>query len=255
MSSYGLWLSAAGMKVQDHRQAVFANNLANANTTGFKQDLSMVTQREIESRTASDGFSFTHPVLDDLAGGLNVRPTYPNLAQGPIEWTGEPLDAAIQGRGFFAVSDGSVTRYTRDGQFTLNAAGEMVMAVGDGRWKVLDEAGSPITIDEAAGPVSISTDGSIRQGRALLTRLGLVDTQDVEGLRKIGANLFEATSAAMIPIEGRVVPQSREESNVDVMNGLVTMIEASRAYQLNANMLQLQDQATGQAVSTVGRLA
>lgn len=253
MSSYGLWLSAAGMKVNDHRQALLANNLANANTTGFKQDLAAITLRTIESRASAGGARFAHPVLDGLAGGLNVRQSYHDFSQGPIEQTGRPLDVAIEGDGFFVVSNGDETRYTRDGQFAVNRDGELVLAAGDGRWRVLDESGSRIVLDRTAGPMVVSDDGTIRQGNAVLAKLSLMDTDDKQSLRKIGGNLFDAGDTKMSPVKVRVAAESREESNVDVMRGLATMIEATRAYEMNARMIQLQDRMTEQAVSAVGR--
>lgn len=253
MSSYGLWLSAAGMKVNQHRQTVLANNLANATTTGFKHDLAVVLERRVESLSSPGGLSFSHPVLDAIGGGLNVRPTYQNFSQGPIQQTGQPLDVAIEGEGFFAVSDGEVTRYTRDGEFTTNAAGQLVLAGADGRWRVLDESGSEIVVDDTGESPQILSDGTIRQGSVVVARLGLVTTDDKQSLRKIGENLFDAGDAEMVPADGRLVSESREESNFDVMQGLAAMIEAARAFQLNATMVQLQDQVTGQAISRVGR--
>ncbi|MFQ5495907.1 MAG: flagellar hook-basal body complex protein, partial [Phycisphaerae bacterium] len=144
MSSYGLWLSAAGMKVNDHRQSVLANNMANANTTGFKRDLVSIMQRQVESQVARRGGPFAHPMLDRLGGGLNVRKTRLDFSQGSIEQTGKPLDVAIKDEGFFVVSDGNDTRYTRDGQFAINTEGELVMSAGEGRWRVLDDNGRPI---------------------------------------------------------------------------------------------------------------
>ena len=253
MSSYGLWLSAAGMKVQEHRQDVFANNMANANTTGFKQDLAIVLQRPVESRESAGGSPFRHDVLDGLAGGLNVKSSFHDFHRGSLESTGKPFDLAIESDGFFAVSNGEETRYTRDGQFVLNTAGELAMTAGNGRWRVLDDGGSPIVLDLAAGEITITADGVIRQNREQVARFGLMDTDDRQSLVKAGENLFKAGEVPMRSVEGRFAPQTRESSNVNVMKGLVSMIEASRAYQLNANLIQLQDQITGQAVNTVGR--
>lgn len=255
MSSYGLWLSAAGMKVNEHRQAVLANNMANMNTTGFKYDLAVMTQRRVESEASPDGMRFAHDVLDNLSGGVNVKPSYHNFGQGNIEVTGRPLDVAIVGEGFFSVSDGERTRYTRDGEFAFNTQGEVVLESGGGMWKVLDRDGSPIVVDQTLGPVSVSADGSIRQGETVVGVIGLATTDDLQSLRKSGGNLFEAADdAEMKEIAGRLAPESREASNFDSMRGLATMIEGSRAYQLNATLLQLQDQLVGQSVSTVGRV-
>ena len=263
MSSYGLWLSAAGMKVNEHRQTLLANNMANAQTTGFKHDFAVIMQRRVESKEDPGGLPFAHPVLDGLPGGVNVLPAYHSAEQGPIEWTGKPLDVAIQGEGFFAVSDGEATRYTRNGEFTTNAQGELVMANEAGRWRVLDEGGAPIRADEAGGKVEVSDGGTVRQGNTVVGKIGLMANEDPRSLRKVGENLFEAPrdrggsgeSGEMKPASGRLISGSREGSTFDAMQGLATMIEASRAYQMNASMIQLQDQLTQQAVTTLGRVA
>ncbi len=254
MSSYGLYLAAAGMKVSDHQQAIHANNLANANTTGFKQDLALVLERKIESESSPSGQAYAHPVLDGLGGGVNVRPSRHNFAQGSLERTERPLDVAISGKGFFEVSDGKETRYTRDGVFTISAAGELVMSAGGGRWKVQSDAGTPIAIDSSAGPVRISGDGTIRQGEEVVSKLGIRSADNLTALRKVGENLFDGSDTKMKSIDGLFVSGARESSNYDAISGLASMILASRQYQMNATMVQMQDDLDGQAISTVGRL-
>ncbi|MCH8966543.1 MAG: flagellar hook-basal body protein [Planctomycetes bacterium] len=254
MSSYGLWLSAAGMKVNDHRQALLANNMANANTVGFKHDLAVVMQRSVQSREAPNGLSFAHPILDGLSGGVNVQPTFHSFEQGPIERTGRPLDVAIQGEGFFEVSDGKDTRYTRNGEFSVNTKGELVLSAGEGRWKVMDDAGGPIVLEAELGKASIAGDGTVRQGDIVVARLGIKTTDDLQTLRKIGQNVFQAT-AKMVATKARLETESVERSTFDIVHGLASMIEATRAFELNAKMIQIQDQLTGQAVGTLGRLA
>lgn len=255
MSSYGMWLSAAGMKVNEHKQNLLANNMANANTTGFKQDFAVVRQRLVESQSGPGGFRFAHPVLDGLSGGVNVQPLYHDFGQGPIERTDRPLDAAIVGEGFFGVSDGDVTRYTRNGSFAINTSGELVLTAGNGRWRVLDESGGVITLDQSAGAIKIADGGAIRQGGQTITRIGLLAPNEPGALRKVGETLFTAGAGSMRPATGRVTSGSLENSNFDVMKGLASMIEVTRAYQLNATMIQLQDEVTSRAVSTIGRLA
>lgn len=255
MSSYGLWLSAAGMKVNEHRQTLLANNIANADTTGFKHDMAIVSQRPIASKTQPGGLTAVHPILDGLSGGLNVEPTFTSFEQGRIEPTNRPLDVAISGEGFLTVGDGEVTRYTRNGEFTTNRSGELVLVAGDGKWKVLDEGGSPIILDPQLGEPAIAGDGTIRQGRSVVATLGLVTTPDKQDLRKVGGNLFELTRGEMEVASGHFVSGARERSTFDAMSGLASMIEAARAYQFNATLIQLQDQATGLAVGTLGRVA
>jgi len=215
----------------------------------------VVMQRRVESKETAGGLPFAHPVLDGLPGGVNVRPVYHSEEQGPIEWTGKPLDVAIQGEGFFPVGDGEVIRYTRNGEFAANSQGELVMANEAGRWRVLDEGGVPIRLDEAGSEVSVSDGGTVRQGNTVVGKIGLVTSDRPRSLRKVGENLFEATTAEMKPANGRLVTGSREGSTFDVIQGLAAMIEASRAYQMNATLIQLQDQLTQQAVMTLGRVA
>ena len=254
MSSYGIWLSAAGMRVNDHRQTVLANNMANADTNGFKRDLAVIRERRVESLARPGGFGLTHPLLDGLAGGVDIRPTHYSFAQGSIETTGRALDVAIQGDGFFEVRNGEETRYTRNGSFTINGQGELVLTSGEGRWRVLDENGDAIQMEPNAGPVSISHDGTIRQGNAVAGTIRMMTTADKQSLRKVGEGLFDLVRGEMVAIQGRLVPRAVEKSNFDVMQGLASMIETTRAYQMNATMIRLQDGVTDRVINTVGRM-
>lgn len=255
MSTYGIWLSAAGMKVNEHRQNILANNMANVNTAGFKQDLAIIRQRPLESQSNLNGFNYVHPVMDGLAGGVDIRPSQYKFEQGHIEHTGRPLDLAVDGEGFLMVSDGNHTRYTRNGKLTLNTEGYLVLSSGQGRWKVLDNVESPIQIDKRQGDISISSNGTIHQGENLIGTLGLRTTEQKQLLRKVGETLFDAGNLKMEEAGGRFHVGAFERSNFDIMKGLASMIEASRSYEMNANLIRLQDQATAQAVNTVGRLA
>lgn len=244
------------MKVNDHRQTLLANNMANMQTNGFKSDLAVVMQRRVASQESGKGFAFRHPVLDKLSGGLDVRQPFHDFEQGPLESTGRALDLAVEGEGFFAVNDGEQTRYTRDGAFTRNAEGELVLSAGEGRWRVLDDAGNRITIDEALGEPVVSENGTIYQEGQIIGTIGLSTTENKQALQKAGENLFVPQGdIEMTPATGRIVSESLEGSNFEIMTGLAGMIEASRAYQMNASLLQMQDDVTGQAVNTVGRLA
>ncbi len=256
MSTYGLWLSASGMQINEYRQSVLASNLANAHTTGFKQDFAVAQQRLVERREDATGMVTRHPVLDGMTGGPMAMPTHHSLAQGTLEKTDNPLDWAVDGDGFFTVSDGGQTRYTRDGVMTVNQAGELVLAAGGGRWRMVDSAGAPIVIQPGGGAVRVASGGTVYQDNAAIAEVGLVTAQDPTRFRKAGENLFEVESGTeLIPAAGRVAGGTREMSNFDAMKGLAGMIEVSRAYQMNATMIQIQDQAAGHAISRVGRVA
>ena len=253
--TYGLWLSAAGLQVNDYRQSVLANNLANVDTVGFKHDLVVIRERLVESRARAANGRFAHPILNDLTGGAWVRPTITTHEQGDLDRTDAPLDLAIQGEGYFAVSNGSETRYTRDGRLTLNAAGELVLSAAQGRWHVLDTSGQPIRLEvESASEINISGDGTVRQRGGEIGRIGLVEFADRSSLSKIGRNLYQNHGGPPSPSDSQIKSGFVERSTADPIRGLTQMIEASRAYQINANLISLQDQTIGQAVGRVGRI-
>ncbi len=254
--TYGAWLSAAGMQTNQYRQEVLANNMANVNTPGFKKDLTILRERAVESSNGAGGGKFLNLLLDRLSGGTFVAPTYHSFAGGPITPTENPLDVAIQGDGFFAVNDGTETKYTRDGRFTTNPANELVMVANDGRARVLGEGGAPITLlPQSAGRPEIAADGTIRQGGALVGKIGVFEFADRNSLRKVGGSLFKATSDPARPAESStLLPGNVEGSTVNPVDGLTSLIETTRAFQLNANMFSLQDTTIGQAISRVGRI-
>src|SRR5205809_916462 len=126
---YGLYLSATGVMASSYRQDVIANNLANSETVGFKRHLATFQQRPVESQSSGRP-DLSDPMLDNLGGGFLVSPTQIDATQGDLENTGNNLDAAIFGKGFFAVGDSTHTQLTRAGQFMLNQDGDMIMANG-----------------------------------------------------------------------------------------------------------------------------
>jgi flagellar basal-body rod protein FlgF len=212
-------------------------------------------ERLVESRGAP-GMQFRNDLLDGLSGGTFVAPTYHSFTDGPVTPTGNPLDVAIQGDGFFTVQVGNDIRYTRDGRFTTNEQNELIMVAGGGRSRVLDEAGVPIVLLPAsAGTPRIEKDGTIRQGDAAVGKIGLVEFADRNTLGKVGANLFRAGADRSLPAQNTALTSGAvESSTVDPVQGLAEMIEVTRAYQLNAQMISLQDMTIGQAVSRVGRI-
>lgn len=254
MSSYGLWLSASGMQLNEYRQNVLANNMANAHTAGFKQDYAVVAQRSVEQLESASGMALAHPVFDAMSGGLSVQPTFHSFAQGPVLRTGRPLDVALDGEGFFAVRQGETERFTRDGTFTIDSAGQLALTVDGARWLATDVSDAPILLT-GTGKVDIKEDGKVQQGGAVVGRLKVVQPNENGSIRKAGSNLFELESGEMVPASPRVVGGALEQSNFDVMTGLSATIEAARAYQINANMIRMQDELTGQAVSRIGRVA
>lgn len=253
---YGLWQSTAGLQALQLRQDVLANNLANIDTAGFKPDWVTLSERVAPvsaAETLGDGPRVPHPLLDRIGGGVDFSPTHTDFRTAPPVLTDNPLDLAIQGDGFFAVQTDKGVRYTRDGRFSLRADGGLVTT--NGGWDVLDTSGRAIRLDRTNGqPIRIDPSGRIRQGAVSAGEIQLWDFADRGQLRNSGGNLFAAGEAEPVEAVGEIRQGAFEASGVDALQGMVRMIEASRAYQMNAQLITMQDQTLSRAVNDVGRL-
>lgn len=249
---YGLYQSAAGMMVHEYRQDVLANNIANAETVGFKRQIAMFSQRpqavEAGVRTGSGD-----RLLGALTGGVWLAQTQTDFDEGSFVTTGEATDVALAGPGFFVVARDGQEFLTRDGRFTLTPWGQLVSAT-DGA-AVLGMGGAPIQIHPRGGKVMIDEDGWIEQNNARVGRLAVVDVPDRRGLTHAGAGRFFAGNMPTTPAPAHVIAGHVESSGVEPVRELAAMLEATRAYQLNAQMLSLQDQTAGRLISTVAGAA
>ncbi len=241
------------MAANQYRQNVAANNVANINTVGFKHDLAMLRERPVESQEDADAARYAHSLFDMLSGGTQVSPTYHAFTQGPVMTTNKPLDVMIDGAGFFGVQTQDGVRYTRAGNFARSNEGLLVTSAGG--FPVLDGGGGTISIPGDGGKVEITSGGQLKQDEAVLGTLGVFEFDDLSLLHKQGKNLFQAMNNATprAPTDSVIVPGALEGSTMDPVNGLVDMIEASRAFQMNANMLSLQDTTLGRAVNEIAR--
>ena len=248
-----LWAAKTGLDAQQTRMAVTANNLANVSTTGFKrgravfEDLLYQNLRQVGAAGTQDT---QLPSGLSLGTGTRVVATEKLHTQGNMQVTGNSLDLAIAGRGFFQVlmPDGT-TGYTRDGSFQVNAQGELVTSSG---YTVQPS----ITIPNGAQSVTIGSDGVVTvqlAGQSAPTQVGsiqLVDFINTAGLQPRGENLL-LESASSGPAQagtpglnglGTVQQGSLEASNVNVVEELVSMIETQRAYEMNSKAISTTDQ-------------
>jgi len=256
--NYGLYLSASGVLTNMHRQDVIANNLANANTVGFKRDLASFSQRLAETQEDRVDFDLSNELLDKLGGGVLVAPSATDYRDGGLTGTNNDLDLAISGKGFFAVrtdeAGEQVTRLTRDGRFTLNDAGELVTTIG--RHNVLDIEGQAIRLDRRL-PAQIDETGIIRQNNLQVAQIGLADVADQKQIQHRGHGLYGAPQEAieMFPRpSGRINQGWLEESNVEPVKEMVRMIESTRAINNNATLIRYHDEVMNRAVNTLGRV-
>ncbi|MBK8972253.1 MAG: flagellar basal-body rod protein FlgG [Hahellaceae bacterium] len=248
-----LWVSKSGLGAQDTALKTISNNLANVNTTGFKrdravfQDLLYQVKRQPGGQSSQDS---TLPSGLQLGTGVRVVATQKMFTEGNLQVTDQPLDVAIDGRGFLQIlmPDGTIT-YTRDGQLEINQDGDVVTAEGYPL-----EPG--ITVPQDATNMTIGSDGTVSvmiAGDTAPTQIGNITTVDFinpTGLQAIGGNLFRQTGASGDPQEGTpglqglgtLVQGALETSNVEIVEEMVNMITTQRAYEMNAKVVSTADQ-------------
>lgn len=244
----GLYQSAAGMLVNEFRQGVLANNIANAETTGFKRDIPILAERT-NAANAGARQGPSDQLLQDMTGGVWVGRSVTDFAEGSTTLTGNSLDVALQGHGFLMVGKNGAQMLTRDGRMLMNNRGGLV-AAEDGAY-MLDSAGRPIQLDPQAGKPQINEEGVIFQNNKPVAQLGRVDAANYGQLRKVGAGRFVAPPNSVAAARPLVRSGYVEGSGVQPVHELVSMIEASRAYQLNAQMASLQDETAGRLINAV----
>lgn len=251
-----LWIAKTGLDAQQTRMAVISNNLANVNTTGFKRDRANFEDLLYQVQRQPGGASSEQTSLPSgMATGTGVRvaTTSKSFTQGNLSQTGNALDVAINGRGFYEVllPDGS-SAYTRDGAFQINAEGEVVTNEG--------YAVQPgLQIPEGAQSITIANDGTVSvklAGQAENVQVGqltLTEFVNPVGLQSLGGNLYAETGASGpaqtgAPGEngvGYLIQGSLESSNVNTVEELVSMIETQRAYEVNAKAISTVDNMLG----------
>lgn len=249
-----LYSAASGMNAQQMNVDNIANNLANANTTGYKmrrtQFQDLVYQSLTQPGTAS-GQQTTNPT--GLQVGLGTRPVANEtvFSQGSFSETDNPLDVVIQGRGFFQVRMPSgTTAYTRDGSFQLDKDGNLVTSSGN----LVDPQ---ITIPASAQAISIGSDGTVSYTLAgqtatqLAGQIQLANFQNPAGLNSMGGNLYTPTDASGQPTVGNPGGQEglgtllqgyQEQSNVSVVEEFINLIAAQRGYEANSKVVKAADE-------------
>ena len=253
MSNAALHVARTGLDAQNTKMRVIANNLANVNTTGFKRDRAdfetLAYQQMIAAGANSDSENKFATGLN-LGSGVSLQGTSKINTQGTLTQTGNALDMAIEGSGFFQVQrpDGSIA-YTRAGNFSVTAEGTVVTSDG---LPLIPQ----VTVPEGATSVTVGNDGTVSatlQGEATPTQLGQIELatfMNAAGLSSIGGNLLVESAASGTPqvgvagLEGRgsIRSGSLETSNVNVVEELVDMIETQRAYEVNSKMIKATDE-------------
>ena len=263
MPTSALHVAKTGLEAQDARMRVIANNLANIGTSGFKRDrVDFATLAYQEQRVAGQQSTnqTAFAVGLNLGTGVQIQGTSRIESQGTLNLTENTLDVAMDGPGFFQVEippNGQIG-YTRAGNFSLNAQGNIVTAQGF-------QLSPPIQVPQGATSIQISPDGTVsaaQDGQAAPLQLGQLQIANFinpAGLQAIGDN-FLVETAASGPADvgaagtfgrGNVRQGMLEASNVNVVEELVGMIEAQRAYEINSRMVSAVDEMLRNANQTL----
>lgn len=248
-----LWVAKTGLAAQDMNLTTISNNLANVSTTGFKrdraefQDLLYQVRRQPGAQSTQDS---QLPSGLQLGTGVRIVGTQKIFTTGSLQTTDQPLDLAVNGRGFFQIlmPDGTVG-YTRDGSFHLNSDGQVVTSQGFPLEPaiVLPPEVQTFTVGED-GTASVTTFGN--PNAQVIGNIQTADFVNYGGLQAIGNNLFLETAASGAPQVGTpgltglgtVMQNTLENSNVSVVEELVNMITTQRAYEMNSKVISTSDQ-------------
>ncbi|WP_425058621.1 Flagellar basal-body rod protein FlgG [Sporomusa carbonis] len=242
----GIYTAASGMLAETTRTDTIANNLANANTTGYKKDIAVSKDfASLLIRRINDGQDA--PVIGTLGIGAMIDQVATIQTAGGMRPTGSSLDFAVDGKGFFAIETPAGVRFTRNGAFTRSAQGELVTHEG---YRVLGQNG-PLRIPD--GKISVDGSGRITNGGIAAGQLRVVEFADERQLVKEGDSLFRAPGNGR-PASGNVVQGFLEQSNVNVVSEMVNLIAGYRAYEVNAKTVQAHDQLLDKAVNEVGKV-
>jgi flagellar basal-body rod protein FlgF len=223
---------------------IVANNIANADTTGFK-----VESLAVKENPAEPAFTLQGPRPVKFVGEDGVLRDF---GQGGLRRTDAPLDVAIEGQGFFQVTGSQGPEFTRDGRFRLDDNGRLVTEAG---LPVADDGGGEIALDPQKGAITIAPDGTVTQGTERVAKLGVVNFASLSTLEKVGDNLYRNTSnqTPQAATDAKIRQGMLEGSNVNPIVEITRMIEVSRAYEQMAHMMDSQTELSKSAVQRMGR--
>jgi flagellar basal-body rod protein FlgF len=224
----GLYIAASGMVAEQTREAQLSNDLANASTPGYKAEQS--PQHSFGELLLSN--TATGQTIGSMNTGVQLGKTFTDMTPAGMQQTGQPLDFGIAGMGFFAVRTPQGVRYTRDGQFSTSASGQLVDGAGN---TVLSQSGAPIRVD---------AEGTVPPGS-----LGVFN---VPGAVKQGENLYTGTPSGHA--EGTVHQGVLEESGVNAARTMVEMMGSLRTFQSGQQAIQAIDETLQAASTQVGSL-
>ena len=263
----GLYTAYTGMMNEQNRLDILSNNLANADTTGFKKEgtTSHAFEAELAVKIKDSSEYGVNKRLGNINMGVKIGETYTDYTQGSFNITDNNTDFALDGNGFFAIAFTNKNNETsmmlsRDGAFTLTQEGYLVTKDGD---YVMNQNGAMTGNTGAANYIrldpnaefTVLSDGRIMQNGAVVNQLGVVDVADYDYISKYGENLYQVVDGGqVVDSNARVEQGSLEMSNVNIVSEMVDMITVTRAYESNQKLIQTIDSMNDRAVNSVGKL-
>jgi flagellar basal-body rod protein FlgF len=237
--------AASGLRSRMESLDMLANNIANASTSGYKADREFYSLYAAPEASGPISGPDTLPVIE--------RP-WTDFSQGELRSTGNPLNLALDGKGFFSVNGPSGPLYTRDGSFRLSPANQLVTADG---YPLRDTDGNPITLSSAT-PVEVLPDGTVRQDGQTVGQIAVVDFAETAALGKIGHNYFRPAegSAAPVPATACEVQQGKlESSNASSAEAAIRLVSVMRQFEMLQKAAAMSAEMNRKAIDEVARVA
>ena len=255
----GIYVAMTGARNQERRLDTLSNDLANAQTPGFKAQEAIY--RQVHNDVTAMGnpnqaMGMNHPVRflpeDRLPVVLDER--YTKFSQGSLNFTGNDLDLALNGKGFFTVQGPNGPLYTRNGTFMTSKEGVIVDQQG---FPLLDEKGGQIVLPESVSKIGIAEDGTVSAGAQVIATLGLAQFENEQALERVGNSNFRVPEGgeAPQPLESPDVRQQfLETANVNAVHTMAMLIKTNRVFDMNTRAMQAYKEMDEQAARDVGRL-
>jgi flagellar basal-body rod protein FlgG len=254
----GLYTAYTGMKNEQKRLDIIANNLANSATTGYKEEstTSQSFDELLTIKVKDESENYNNRPIGHMSLGVKLGEVYTNYGQGSLRQTSNTYDLALEGKGFFKVSvtdkAGNVsTEYTRNGSFTMTKDGHIV----DGDGNHLMGEGGEIQVPTDAAKVVIDSTGCVYADGVFVDTLAIADFEDYDYLIKAGDTRYKAIDGAVETASNATVRQGyTEQSNVNVVSEMVEMISVTRAYEANQKIIKSIDSTLDLAANSVGKV-
>lgn len=261
----GLYTAYTGMVNEQKRLDVLSNNLANADTNGYKKEgtTSQTFADELAIKIKDTSAYGIAQRLGTISMGVHIGETYTDYSAGNFKVTDNNTDFALSGDGFFAISytdkaGNSSVKYTRDGAFIVNTQGYLVTKDGDFVLNMNDARNGNVNGRIQVDPtkeITVDEFGNIYQEDELVADIGFVDFEDYDYLAKYGENMYDLVEGGtVIESDAKVEQGLLESSNVNVVSEMVNMITISRAYQAGQKVINAVDETLEKAVNEVGQV-